>query len=461
MRIYGNGGLLRKVICCLAFASCAWSSVEVQADSWGGSWGGRSGGSWGGSGGYGSGGGLFGGRRPIRNLLGRIGGHFNGGSYGSGGGGSWGGGSTGYGSNGSIGHSYASGGGYGSVGYSSVGSSYGSVGSSYGSVGSGYGSGGSSYGSVGSGYGSVGSSYGSVGSSYGSVPSYGSVGSGYVSTGIVGSVGMSYDAIPATSFGYSAPVYSAPMSSGGVIYDSGYAPSQPPVYDSTMPSMTPESNGLQPVPGIYYEGGKGSPTPANPPSEAPSNNTDFSSPPSPNSESDGSTSIVPDRATVLSLRVPVDAQVYINDHKTKTKGDVRRYVSRNLESGREYYYHVKAIVFRDGKKIERNELVSLKAGQAEAVEFDFEKSVTSLALKVPANARVTLCGKTTNAQGDSRHFSTTKLEPGQVWNDYTIEVAFESNGKVVRQEKKINMIGGESYQLTFEFDATKELLAVR
>lgn len=429
MRIYGKNSLLRGAIFCFAFTCCAWSSIaEVKADSWGGgsggSWGG-SGGSWGGSGGsYGSGGGLFGGRRPIRNLLGRIGDRFHGGSHGGGSyggsnGGSWGG-STGYasgGSHGSVGHSFASTGSYGSAGFS------------YGSMGS-----------VGSSYGSVGSSYGSTGSS-----SYGSVGTGYGSTGN-GSVGMSYGS------------YSAPMSSGGVIYDSGYSPV---ITDGTM---APAADGFQPVPGIYYEGGNGvgTPTPAtSAPSTAPAggSGTDFQPPVS--SGTDESTSIVPDGATVLSLRVPTDAQVYINDHKTKTKGDVRRYVSRNLKSGREYYYHVKAVVVRNGKKIERNELVSLKAGEAEAVEFDFEKSVTSLALNVPANAKVTLCGKKTAASGDSRHFSTTKLEPGQVWNDYTIEVALESNGKIVRQEKKIKMVGGESYQLTFEFDAAKELLAVR
>jgi uncharacterized protein (TIGR03000 family) len=262
------------------------------------------------------------------------------------------------------------------------------------------------------------------------------------------------------SHGLATPVIAGDgvIMSGNTIYDSGFSPATPNSFEATSPTMAP-------VPGINLEGGSGvSPTPFNPtPSNAPSSGTgtEFQPPVAKPTGTNESTGIVPDRSTVLSLRVPTDAQVFINDYKTKTNGDLRRYVTRNLKTGREYYYHVKAVVVRNGKTIERNELVSLKAGESEAVEFDFDSSVTSLALNVPANAKVTLCGKKTKASGDSRHFSTTKLEPGQVWNDYTVEVALETNGKVYRQEKKINMVGGESYQLTFEFDATKELLAVR
>jgi uncharacterized protein (TIGR03000 family) len=286
----------------------------------------------------------------------------------------------------------------------------------------------------------MGSSYGSVGSSYGSIGGYGS-------TGSYGSVGVSYSAVTAA-----APVYA-----GQVIYDSGYAAPQLPIEGAVAPSFSPANvDGLQPVPGVYYEGGIGTPAPSTtPPTAAPSGGNAPVTPP------DGSTAIVPSRATVLSLKVPKDAQVFINDHQTRTKGDVRRYVSRNLETGRAYYYHVKATVVRNGKKIERSELVSLQAGQAEVVEFDFEQSVTTLALNVPANAKVRLCGKATNASGASRHFCTTKLEPGQVWNDYTVEVAVESKGRIIRQEKKLNLVSGETYKLDFEFDETNGLLAVR
>ena len=77
------------------------SDVAAQG-SWGGSFGGSvgSGGSWGGSGG------LLGGRRPVADLLSRIGDRLSGGSTGFGSGGSTGfgsGGSTGFGSGGSTG----------------------------------------------------------------------------------------------------------------------------------------------------------------------------------------------------------------------------------------------------------------------------------------------------------------------------------------------------------------------
>jgi uncharacterized protein (TIGR03000 family) len=398
MRIFGKHGLrtLRRLSCGLALASATCLTLPSQSfgDSWGssgGSWGGSSGGSWGGSHGSSGGNGLFGGRRPVRNLLGRIGDRFHGGTSGGSSGG------LAMSSHGSMGYSYAS-------------------------------SGGSSFGSIGSSYGSTGSSFGSSGISSGSVGYYGSVGA-HQGT-VISSAPMTYSSNGAQY----APV----------IYDSGYVSS----------TMTNGSDVFRPVPGINYEGGTGTPTPAG-------QRRGDSSAPTPPAGDDGSTSIIPLRATVLSLKVPVDAKVYINDHQTKTTGELRRYVSRNLDPGRDYYYHIKAVVERDGKEIVRNEVVALKAGDSELVEFDFAKSITSLALSVPENAKVTLCGKTTNASGSARHFSTTKLETGQTWKDYTVEVAVEKNGRLIRQQKTLELVGGETYKLKFEFDETGEMLAVR
>jgi uncharacterized protein (TIGR03000 family) len=408
MKFFGDTTFHRlKTFCCaIALVSLAGLIAPNNgwADSWGsgGSWGGSSGGSWGGGlGSSGGGGGLFGGQRPLRNLFGRIGDRLHGGSKG---------GSSGFayssqGSNGSTGFSYASSGG----GLGSMGSSYGSMSSSYGSTGFGYGSSGVSYGS-----------YGSVG----------------------GSSGGSIVSAPMTYYPGAAGAY------GPAIYDPGYAPA----------ITNPGSDTFQPVPGVNYEGGTGNPATA--PTPGSQRESDFQAPASPERR-DGSTSLMPSRTTVLNLKVPSDAQVYINDHKTRTTGENRRYVSKNLDPTREYSYHIKAVVVRDGKELVRNEVVNLKAGNSELVEFNFDKAITSLALSVPENARVTLCGKVTNASGASRHFSTTKLEPGQTWDDYTVEVVVEKNGQVIRQEKKLQLVGGENYNLKFELDETGEMLAVR
>jgi uncharacterized protein (TIGR03000 family) len=157
---------------------------------------------------------------------------------------------------------------------------------------------------------------------------------------------------------------------------------------------------------------------------------------------------------ILSLSVPRDAKVFINGSLTSTPGARRSYVSRNLKPNREYRYKVKAVVVRDGKEVVRNELVSLKTGTVKSVAMDFTSSpVTSLALKVPADAKVTLHGKTTSASGTLRHYATSKLDSGKTWNDYTVLVSVKRDGKTVVQEKKIDMTSGETYSLTFDFDS--------
>ncbi len=435
MRSFGKKTILNiKRILCMTTVSCAALAFPVtgNADSWGGSFGGGSGGSFGGvsggsfggvsgggssggnwgsggSNGGGSTGGLFGGNRPIRNLLGRIHDRIHSRSFG---------GSSGFssGSNGSTG--------YGSTGFGSTGYVSASNGSSLGSTGSFLGSTGSSYGSAGSGW----QGYGSTGSAaYGSTGSY--------STGYAPAI--------------SAPYYPNPYDTSPVIYGSGA-----PIYGTPIQGTTHE--GFQPVDGIHFEGGS-APTLAPGDSGTPN-------PPTPGPGNDSSTSL--DRAnransTVLNLRVPDDAKVYINDYQTKTEGASRRYVSRNLNSGHDYYYHIKAVVVRDGKELVRNQMVTIKAGHSESVEFDFSKSTTSLALNVPKDAEVKLCGKSTSATGSTRHFSTDKLEPGQTWDDYTVEVTVKRDGQVHSKVEKLSLVGGESYKVSFEFDPAGEMLAVR
>jgi uncharacterized protein (TIGR03000 family) len=72
----------------------------------------------------------------------------------------------------------------------------------------------------------------------------------------------------------------------------------------------------------------------------------------------------------------------------------------------------------------------VKSGKSKTVAFDFDAApTTGLALNVPADAKVTLCGKQTSRQGEFRHFATDKLEPGMTWKDYTVVVSIERDGK--------------------------------
>ena len=78
---------------------------------------------------------------------------------------------------------------------------------------------------------------------------------------------------------------------------------------------------------------------------------------------------------MLTIYVPYDAVVYVNDLKTSTDGSRRSFVSYGLESGNEYDYVVRAEVIRDGRKHVETQLVTLQAGASENVSFAFQSLV--------------------------------------------------------------------------------------
>jgi uncharacterized protein (TIGR03000 family) len=76
-----------------------------------------------------------------------------------------------------------------------------------------------------------------------------------------------------------------------------------------------------------------------------------------------------------------------------------------------------------------------------------------LTLRVPADATVTLAGVSTKQTGEVRQFTTTKLAEGQIWDNYTITVALERNGQTLREERTIKLTGGQSQELSINFDS--------
>lgn len=415
--------------------------ANAAGGSWGGSGGFGSGGSGGGSWG-GSGGGLLGGRQPIRNLLGRITSRI--GSLGSGG---------------SRGGSFGGSGG-GSFGGSGGGSTGGWSGGSWGSAG------------------------GYAGGSSGSA--YGSWGSDYLSSL---SDSHSYVSTEATAPVFSAPVVSQPYvdmssyaspsiagcpscgtSSMGIpveqgIIETGYS-SDTGFYDGSMPSYDgmPVDGGQIIDDSSIYDPGISAPTDYY--DEGNSLLDGGGSPPPPGPAGDDSTRSVPKaaaEAAVLSIALPEDARVYINGRLTKTEGSVRNYVARKLDDGEEQGYQVKAILTRNGKQLVRTQTVRMRRGVTRTLEFDFEKPVTTLlALKVPAGAKVRLCGSETLATGERRFFETNKLQDGESWNNYEIEVTVDRDGEEVVARKTLSLHAGDSRSLVFDFqDETGKLVALK
>jgi len=78
-----------------------------------------------------------------------------------------------------------------------------------------------------------------------------------------------------------------------------------------------------------------------------------------------------------------------------------------------------------------------------------------LTLRVPADAKVTLAGVETKQSGEVRNFSTGKLTAGQVWDGYKVVVEAERNGQPIREERTIKLTGGQSQELSINFDSTQ------
>ena len=377
---------------------------DAQATNWG-SWGSSRGsaGSWGSSrGSLGSWGGSRGGyRTPVRNLLGRLGSRLTHASYGSGG-------SRGWASRG--GRFVAS---RGSWGGSSRGYSYVST-SAYGSWGS---SRGSTYLSS-----SVPTTY-SYSSDMSSVCDPMTINSGIMSSGV-----------PMQSYPLDSQVPMGSEITAPGIYDT-------PIYDGVPTQDLPGQSPFQSVPTEGLDS-----NPVDPPSPSPAEE-DISIP---RAGSNG----------VLTVNVPSDARVYINGKATTTAGTKRSYVSRRLKSGKVYTYQVKVVVDRDGQEVVKHKTVKLTTGIEEMVAFNFDRpAMTTLTLNVPRDAKVLLCGCETSAKGTQRHYRTKSLLPGEVWDDYTVKVFLEKDGKRLTRTETISIVGGEVRTLDFDFSAADKIVA--
>ena len=166
---------------------------------------------------------------------------------------------------------------------------------------------------------------------------------------------------------------------------------------------------------------------------------------------------------MLTLDVPEDARVYINGMLTKTPGTHRTYVSRGLEPGYSYTYAVRVEVTRGGRRVSQERTVELQTGQTRSLAVNLpgqnrqpaEVDPTTLIVRLPADAKLTLEGASTAAAGTTRKFETNILEPGERWEDYRVVARIERNGREVVQEQTLTLVGGQSQEIAFDFDASQ------
>jgi uncharacterized protein (TIGR03000 family) len=167
-------------------------------------------------------------------------------------------------------------------------------------------------------------------------------------------------------------------------------------------------------------------------------------------------------SALLSVKVPADAVVFVNDRPTTSTGIDREFISHDLQSGARYNYSVRAMFTRDGKTVTENQTIQLTAGQTAGLDFtQDETSVqtasnpearTTLVIHLPADAKLYLAGKETTATGEVREFSTTRLANGSEWASYAIRAVVERDGQEQVREANVSLKAGESRDVTISFD---------
>jgi uncharacterized protein (TIGR03000 family) len=77
--------------------------------------------------------------------------------------------------------------------------------------------------------------------------------------------------------------------------------------------------------------------------------------------------------TTLTLHVPSDAKVTLGGNPTRSDGPVRVFTTKRLSGDTEWTnYVVQVSVERDGRTVTQEKSISLKAGDSQSLDFDFD-----------------------------------------------------------------------------------------
>jgi uncharacterized protein (TIGR03000 family) len=163
---------------------------------------------------------------------------------------------------------------------------------------------------------------------------------------------------------------------------------------------------------------------------------------------------VPADAGLIVVDVPAEARLFVNGAATSSTGGVRRFLSRGLVSGKRYEFVVRMAVDRDGSTAEETKVVSLTAGERSQVSFSAPApaaaSMTTLTLRVPADAKVWLAGNATASSGVVRQFETRGLRLGQAWKNYEVRVSAVVDGSERTVSKVIDLAAGDRIELSLD-----------
>lgn len=79
-------------------------------------------------------------------------------------------------------------------------------------------------------------------------------------------------------------------------------------------------------------------------------------------------SVATNRARLI-VEIPEGVELYVDEHKTKSRNSRRTFRTPELKQGQTYFYHFRATVEKDGKKITKATKVNVRAGEVINTSF--------------------------------------------------------------------------------------------
>lgn len=76
-----------------------------------------------------------------------------------------------------------------------------------------------------------------------------------------------------------------------------------------------------------------------------------------------------DNNVLLTVHVPPNAEVWVDDQKTNQTGNIRTFISPALNADKDFVYHIRARWTEDGRQVEKNRKLDVHAGDRFFVNF--------------------------------------------------------------------------------------------
>ncbi len=181
-------------------------------------------------------------------------------------------------------------------------------------------------------------------------------------------------------------------------------------------------------------------------------------------------SVLENSQALLELKVPADAQVWIQGMVTRSQGTVRMYRLTGLPAGAPQQVTLQVAVPVDGSVQYFARELGITRGEQAMVRFDPRsaegegwiahrrvphRAHTELLVHLPDGARLTLAGQPVVGRGTTWRFTTDALHEGETWNDYPVCLEWEQHGQIQMVERRLTISGGARHELdlTHQSDA--------